>query len=652
MVFSCFGCFGSPEPANAASRSGRDEEQARADALVPGQPAQKPGRHQSSTDILSDCHSYASATGLQPTRRTASVKACLGINSEHYSFIRDVGTNNYYEAITPTHASMASASVGGALANIQQQRSSRSGAAHAQQPGPSPPITASGEEPMGPGGYATSRTVSDRGGSGQGMGPGSAPPAVYEGPGPASGVLQPVEGAEAEGNDVLLCVSPNLPAGMRRPKWSSEDYVVLDQIHRGHSSTVFKAQCQSSELIVAVKVYRLSQLPELQRLHLFREIKLHALLDHPNIIGFYAAFMEGDNVFIIEEFADGGDLLGLLFKYGGKIPETAFLKLVAVPLLSAVHHMHGSGILHRDIKPENVLFTSTRVPKLADLGLAIDMREERPNSNAGTLDYMAPEVLSCPLKRSPQENKDNPSAPGYGPEADAWALGAVTYEMLVGQPPFKGFTEEDTTNFILTGELRLPKLLSDPAKDFINRALARNRVQRLRLADMLEHPWIKSAETLEAAPEPLEVEEPDFLPFGAGMPGPNVLGPNFGPLPDLHEEGDSEGEVDEDDEIMTASRTGALSNMDSSYRGLTGAGSMADGPPGTSTGGGATGSRHGVPFLGGPSRLGSMGAGVAAGGAPSSAARQTSRPGSSHRDPGLMGLGLAGRSNSFSRRSG
>lgn len=110
--------------------------------------------------------------------------------------------------------------------------------------------------------------------------------------------------------------------------------------------------------------------------------------------------------------------------------------------------------------------------------------------------------------------------------------------------------------------------------------------------------------------------------------------------------------MDEDDEIMTASRTGALSNMDSSYRGLTGAGSMADGPPGTSTGGGAAGSRHGVPFLGGPSRLGSMGAGVVAGGTPTGVARQTSRPGSSHRDPALLGLGLAGRSNSFSRRSG
>ncbi|GFR46115.1 hypothetical protein Agub_g7604 [Astrephomene gubernaculifera] len=485
----------------------------------------------------------ASIGSVLPTRRTASVKACLGI--EHYSFIQDVGTNNYYDAITPNPDSLASA-VGSVAA---QARSSRSGAAATAS---APDSSASGEE----------------------------------------------------SSDVLLCVSPALPPAMRRPKWTSEDYVVIDEIHKGHSSTVYKAQCQASELVVAVKVYQLGGLPELQRLHLFREIKLHSALHHNHIIGFYAAFMEGTNVFIIQEFADGGDLLGLLFKYGGKIPETAFLKLVAVPLLSAVHHLHSKGILHRDIKPENVLFTADRTPKLADLGLAIDMREERPNSNAGTLDYMAPEVLNCPLKRTPQENKDNPSAPGYGPEADAWALGAVTYEMLVGQPPFKGMTEEDTTQFILTGELRLPKLLSDSAKDFIQRALARDRLERLSVADMLQHPWIQSAEALEAAPEPLEVEEPDFLSYIPS--GVNALGPNLGPLPDLNEESTSEGEVDEDDEILTRSRTGALSNMDASFR--NGANNV---PTGSLLEYGALsmlggGSRHGGgAFFAAPSRLGS-----------------------------------------------
>jgi hypothetical protein len=121
----------------------------------------------------------ASSPGLVlPTRRTASVKTCLGI--EHYSFIKDVGTNNYLEAITPTRGSVGAT---GSLA----QRSSRSGAT-----------------PM---------------------------------PAAPSGSF-----SAADNNDILLCVSPELPEAMRRPKWSSEDYVVLDQIHKGHSSTVFKVR--------------------------------------------------------------------------------------------------------------------------------------------------------------------------------------------------------------------------------------------------------------------------------------------------------------------------------------------------------------------------------------------------------------------------
>lgn len=369
----------------------------------------------------------------------------------------------------------------------------------------------------------------------------------------ASGTVAAVAGGgtigiedEAMPEEVLLAVSPNLPVAMRRAKWSSGDYVVLEHLHRGHSSIVFKAQCQLSGGIVAVKVYPVAHLAELQRLHLFREIKLHSSLEHANIITFHAAFMENDNVFIVQEFADGGDLLSMLFRYGGKVPEAAYLKLVAVPLLSGIYFMHQHGILHRDIKPENILFTGDgkdggpRVPKLADLGLAIDMREERPNSNAGTLDYMAPEVLACPLKRTLEENKENPSAPGYGPEADAWAVGAVTYELLVGQPPFKGYTEEDTASFIMTGNLRLPNNLSDAAKDFMNRALARQKGERLRLSDMLRHPWITSAASIHDVPLPVDLDDDDtYVPFHVNG-GPDAL---FEPLP----EGDEGVEVTMED---------------------------------------------------------------------------------------------------------
>jgi serine/threonine protein kinase len=58
-----------------------------------------------------------------------------------------------------------------------------------------------------------------------------------------------------------------------------------------------------------------------------------------------------------------------------------------------VQYLHTRGIIHRDIKPENILFTSDMTLKLADFGLAIDLRRERAVTRAGTLDYMAPEVI-------------------------------------------------------------------------------------------------------------------------------------------------------------------------------------------------------------------------------------------------------------------
>ena len=75
------------------------------------------------------------------------------------------------------------------------------------------------------------------------------------------------------------------------------------------------------------------------------------------------------------------------------------------------------------------------LPLLPDFGLAIDSTAERPVTRLGTLDYMAPEVLVCPDKELPEQNKGNRLLQ-YGPEVDAWGVGVLAYELIVGRPPF------------------------------------------------------------------------------------------------------------------------------------------------------------------------------------------------------------------------
>lgn len=72
---------------------------------------------------------------------------------------------------------------------------------------------------------------------------------------------------------------------------------------------------------------------------------------------------------------------------------------------------------------------------LADFGLSINSLEERPVTRLGTLDYMAPEVLICPDKAFPDDNKNNRMLQ-YGAEVDSWGIGVLAYELITGKPPF------------------------------------------------------------------------------------------------------------------------------------------------------------------------------------------------------------------------
>eukprot|EP00798_Chlamydomonas_sp_ICE-L_P019410 gene19410-26068_t len=293
----------------------------------------------------------------------------------------------------------------------------------------------------------------------------------------------------ADGSNVLA-VSTRLPPKMRRTKWALSDYQLMKKLHKGYASEVFQAECKITGEIVALKVYSLKDQCDLQRVQLYREIRVHSRLQHHNVVQFYSSFLEDDIVVIVQEYCEGGDLLKVVYKCGGRLFERQAVNIVLQPFLQALQYLHTQGIVHRDIKPENVLFAEEKRLKVADFGLAIDLNEERANTRAGTLDYMAPEVLRCPTKKTPDENKGNEKSAHYHTGVDTWGVGAFAYELLTGVAPFKANEMIETAWNIIHAQVEFPASVSEHARDFITQALSKHPGDRPTVIEMLHHPWI------------------------------------------------------------------------------------------------------------------------------------------------------------------
>ncbi|GAX84569.1 hypothetical protein CEUSTIGMA_g11990.t1 [Chlamydomonas eustigma] len=277
---------------------------------------------------------------------------------------------------------------------------------------------------------------------------------------------------------------------LQRSSWCIADYNITEKLYKGYASSVYKATCKNSGQVVVLKVYTLAAVCDLYKFQIYREVHLHSRLSHENIVKMHAAFQEGDKIVMVQEFADGADLFTVLKKYGGRLSERLAVQLVLEPFMRVLHYLHSMGILHRDVKPENILFTKNMELKLGDFGLAIDLREEKAVTRAGTLDYMAPEILRCPFKARPDENKDNAQLQ-YAGGVDSWAVGVLTYELLVGYPPFYDKTREGTENLILHSAPVFPMGVTEEARSFINCALTKPAMHRVVIGDMLKHPWIE-----------------------------------------------------------------------------------------------------------------------------------------------------------------
>ncbi|VFQ92055.1 unnamed protein product [Cuscuta campestris] len=289
------------------------------------------------------------------------------------------------------------------------------------------------------------------------------------------------EGAEPEGGrlDKSFGFSKNL----------GTKYELGEEVGRGHFGYTCRAKFKKGELKgqdVAVKVIPKAKMTTAIAIEDVRRevIILRALTGHNNLVQFYDAYEDNDNVYIVMELCEGGELLDRILARGGKYTEDD-AKVVLVQILNVVSFCHLQGVVHRDLKPENFLFTSkdeNAVLKAIDFGLSDFVKpDERLNDIVGSAYYVAPEVLH----RS------------YSTEADVWSIGVIAYILLCGSRPFWARTESGIFRAVLKANPSFEEqpwpTLSPEAKDFVKRLLNKDPRKRMTAAQALSHPWIKNS---------------------------------------------------------------------------------------------------------------------------------------------------------------
>jgi len=268
-----------------------------------------------------------------------------------------------------------------------------------------------------------------------------------------------------------------------RQAWSLKNFEIGRPLGRGKFGDVYLARERKTKFIIALKAIKKTQLVKAGLEHqLRREVEIQSHLRHKNILRMYGYFFDDKRIFIMLEYAPGGELYKHLTQRK-RFSEHTTAKYIA-DLARALDYCHEKHVIHRDIKPENLLIGCKGDVKIADFGWSVHAPTSRRTTLCGTLDYLPPEMV---------EGREHDAT------ADVWSLGVLAYEFLVGSPPFEAEGHKQTYRRIARVDLKFPDFVSPGAQDMIRKLLVKVQVQRMRLAELPSHPWIVQTLAAHAA---------------------------------------------------------------------------------------------------------------------------------------------------------
>ncbi|XP_075059401.1 ribosomal protein S6 kinase alpha-2 isoform X2 [Mixophyes fleayi] len=239
---------------------------------------------------------------------------------------------------------------------------------------------------------------------------------------------------------------------------------VLGQGSYGKVFLVRKIKGSDSGQLYAMKVLKKATLKVNDRVRSKMERDILAEVNHPFIVKLHYAFQTEGKLYLILTFLRGGDLFSRLSKEVMFTEED--VKFYLAELALALDHLHSLGIIYRDLKPENILLDEEGHIKVTDFGLSKESidHDKRAYSFCGTIEYMAPEVVS---------------RKGHTQSADWWSFGVLMFEMLTGTLPFQGKDRKETMSLILKAKLGMPQFLSCEAQCLLRALFKRNPINRL-----------------------------------------------------------------------------------------------------------------------------------------------------------------------------
>ncbi len=212
------------------------------------------------------------------------------------------------------------------------------------------------------------------------------------------------------------------------PRWERiGKYYVVHEVGRGSSGTVYLSHDPFYGRDVSIKLYHASAADDIDARNARRmflgEAHMIGKLQHPNIVPIFDAGEEDGRRYVVTEHVHGARTLGAYCRPGVLLPVDQVVQIV-YKCAKALHYAHSRGVIHRDIKPSNILLTQDGDVRIVDFGIALvaDSDISRLEGVAGSPAYMSPEQVQ-----------------GHALDArsDLYSLGAVMYEMLCGQRPFR-----------------------------------------------------------------------------------------------------------------------------------------------------------------------------------------------------------------------